>query len=79
MNVHEDPEQRPARLGIGKTSRPMSGRHFLQVQRGLESIRICRRFYVSDHLQANGDAARPAHIPATVNVVIVARLGILPV
>lgn len=78
MSVHEDPEQRPARLEIGKTSGPMSERHFLLIQRGLESISICRQIQVSEHLHANGDAARPAHIPATVNVVIVARLGMLP-
>lgn len=78
MSVHEDPEQRPAMLEIGKPSRPMSGRHFSLIRRGLESLSICRRLHFSDHLHANGDAARPAHIPATVNVVIVARLGILP-
>lgn len=78
MSVHEDLERRPAKLEIDKTSIPMSGQHFLLVQRDLKSLSSCPRFRVLDHLHANGDAARPAHIPATVNVVTVARLGILP-
>jgi hypothetical protein len=79
MSVHEDLERRPARLGTGKTLILMSGRHFSLIQRGLISISSFLTISIfHDHSHANGDAARPAHIPATVNVVMVAKLGILP-